>query len=96
MTTPLPQPRVLIAEVAAVLRAEGATEVYVFGSVAERREQSTSDLDLAVRGLPPRKFFAAMARAARAAGRPIDLVDLDERSEFTDYIHARGMLRRVA
>ncbi|MBL8724327.1 MAG: nucleotidyltransferase domain-containing protein [Planctomycetes bacterium] len=56
----------------------GATRVILFGSVARDEASADSDLDLAVTGLPAEHLFTAMARAARAARRPVDLVRLEE------------------
>lgn len=84
-----------VKRAADALRLEGATVVYVFGSVADGREGSRSDLDLAVEGLPPRVFFRALARASAAAGRPLDIVDLDEDNPLTRYLRSSGSLRRV-
>jgi predicted nucleotidyltransferase len=81
---------------AALLKAAGAREVYVFGSIAEERAREDSDIDLAVAGLPPEIFFATMARLANLFDRTVDLVDLDEASPFTTYLRNQGMLRRVA
>ncbi len=52
----------------------GATRVYLCGSLAEGRFRLTSDIDLAVEGLAPEKFFKASAAIARFA-RDLD-VDL--------------------
>lgn len=85
----------LIAKAAEALRQEGAREVYVFGSAATGRLREGSDVDLAVVGLPPRRFFYAMARAARVLRRPLDLIDLDEDNPFTQYLREEGELVRV-
>jgi predicted nucleotidyltransferase len=86
----------LIEKAAAVLKAAGAREVYVFGSAAEGHMRPQSDVDLAVAGLPPQVFFAAMSEAADVLGRPLDMIDLDEPSRFTEYLVRKGKLRRVA
>ena len=78
------------------LRACGAQEVYLFGSVAAGRAGQTSDLDLAVRGLPRRWFYRAVGRVMRAAGRPVDLVDLDSATPFSVYLQEQGGLVRVS
>lgn len=89
------------AEYAAVLRAaealreQGATEVYLFGSAASGRLRGSSDIDLAVSGLPPERFFRAIGVAADLLGRPLSLVDLDEDTPFTRYLRAHGGLQRV-
>ena len=81
---------------AALLKAAGAREVYVFSSIAKERAREDSDIDLAVAGLPPEIFFATMGRLANLFDRTVDLVDLDEASPFTTYLRSQGMLRRVA
>jgi len=86
----------LIQQAAAVLRAAGAREVYIFGSVAAGTLREDSDIDMAVSGLPPEKFFDAMGRAGDLLPRPLDLVDLNEASPFTRYLREEGELRRVA
>ena len=85
----------LIERAAAVLKAAGAHEVYVFGSAATERMRSDSDVDFAVSGLPPGVFFRAMSDAESALGLPLDLIDLDEDSPFTRYLKSEGELRRV-
>ena len=85
-----------IERAATILREAGAAEVFVFGSAAEGAARRGSDLDLAVRGLPPEVFFRAMSRVTAALCRQIDLIDLDETNPFTEYLVKRGELRRVA
>jgi len=85
----------LIAPAADALLGLGATEVYVFGSLARGDHTSTSDVDLAVRGLPPQRFFRAMADAATALRRDVDLVDLDDDRAFADHLLRKGELLRV-
>ncbi len=84
-----------ITDAASVLKAEGAREVYVFGSAASGTLRADSDIDMAVSGLPPRVFFRAMSRASDVLGRPLDLVDLDDESPFALRLRSRGELVRV-
>jgi len=81
---------------AGILKSAGALEVFVFGSVSKGTERPESDIDLAVRGLPPEKFFRAMSEATFAVSRPLDLIDLDDDNLFTEYLERKGELRRVA
>ena len=84
-------------EIAAnILKESGAEEVYAFGSAAHGNPRPDSDIDLAVKGLPPEKFFHAMAIASMAISRPLDLIDLDQKDLFTDYLEQEGELQRVA
>ena len=80
-----------------VLREEGAREVYVFGSAAAGRLQESSDVDLAVTGLPARRFIPAMGRVREIFNRPVDLVELTDDTPFTRYLKTEeGELLRVA
>ena len=85
----------LVDRAVSALKAAGAKEVYVFGSASKGRMRPNSDIDMAVSGLPPEVFFRAMAKASRALGRPIDLIDLDEDNPFTRYLKKDGELQRV-
>jgi predicted nucleotidyltransferase len=84
-----------IKRAAAALRDAGAREVYVFGSAATGRLRTDSDVDLAVSGLPPERFFRAMGIAWDELGRPLDLVDLDDETPFTRYLREEGELQLV-
>jgi predicted nucleotidyltransferase len=74
----------LATEAAALLRQgwPGLEGVWLFGSVAEGRTHSSSDIDLAVAGLPPEALITATAELDSLASRqdpaiPIDLVRLE-------------------
>jgi predicted nucleotidyltransferase len=90
-----PQMESLIRQAAAAMIELGAQEVYLFGSAARGSVDAESDVDLAVTGLPPDQFFRAMGRARRILKRPVDLVDLDEATPFTEYLKTSGGLRRA-
>ena len=84
-----------IGKAAAALKKAGAREVYLFGSAATGKIREHSDVDMAVSGLPPERFFEAMGEAADLLDIPMDLVDLDEGSPFTEYLRQHGKLVRV-
>jgi len=81
---------VLVQGAAEALKAAGAREVYVFGSAAKGTLGEDSDVDLAVSGLPLEVFFLSVVRASRAAGRPVDLINLDRDNPFTRYLKKEG------
>lgn len=85
----------LIQKAVIALKATGAREVYLFGSTATGMSGEDSDVDLAVTGLPPERFFEAMGEAGDILGRPLDLIDLDEDNPFTRYLKEEGELQRV-
>jgi predicted nucleotidyltransferase len=65
-----------------LVREFGARRVYLFGSLAqEGRFQKWSDVDLAVQGIAPERFFKAWTAAGAYSDVPIELVDLDEVGE---------------
>lgn len=67
-----------LGEVAATLTRDfGATEVVLFGSLAEGDAHAASDVDLAVRGIPAARYFEALARASELLGCDVDLVELE-------------------
>lgn len=70
--------RTILPQVLAELVALGARRVILFGSVARGEADEDSDIDLAVEGLAPELHFTAMGRAWHAAGRPVDLVRLED------------------
>lgn len=46
-----------IEQTVKILKDGGCTEVFLFGSLAEGCSRADSDIDLAVRGCPPRDFL---------------------------------------
>jgi len=84
-----------IERAAEALRKEGAREVYVFGSAATGRLREGSDVDLAVSGLPPRRYLEALGAAIDILQRPVDLVDLDQDTPFSQHLKQEGELVRV-
>lgn len=78
------------------LQEQGATEIYVFGSYAEGRARPSSDLDLAVRGIPSERWFYAIAQALRDVPVPVDVIDLDSPSRLSAFLVRTGRIKRVA
>ncbi len=87
--------RQLIERAVLALKAAGAREVYLFGSAARGQLREDSDVDLAVSGLPPELFYRAGGQAEDVLGRPLDLIDLDEITPFTQYLKEESELQRV-
>ena len=86
----------LIKKAAEALKSFGATDVYLFGSLAKGTFRPDSDIDLAVSGIPPEKFFEAMGRAEDVLKREIDLIDLDEKNPFVEFLKSHGELQLVS
>jgi predicted nucleotidyltransferase len=78
-----------------ILKEAGCTEIYLFGSVATGETRAESDIDLAVRGCPPGRFFHTLGRLMRELDHWVDLVDLDESSIFVRYLLDSGELIHI-
>lgn len=70
-----------VRKAAELLRDEfGAKKVFIFGSLARRGEfTSWSDIDIAAKGIPPKRFFEAVGTiAGLSAEFKIDLIDIEK------------------
>ncbi|MCI0691532.1 nucleotidyltransferase domain-containing protein [candidate division KSB1 bacterium] len=77
------QARLALKEAVAILKKHGAKRVILFGSLHQgERFHRGSDIDLAVEGIPPQKFFRAGADLMMALDWPIDLKPLEEVDDF--------------
>jgi predicted nucleotidyltransferase len=57
----------------------GAQKVVLFGSLSRGDEGTTFDIDLAAKGIPPARFFKAVAFATGQSRKwKLDLVDIDD------------------
>ena len=90
------QVRSEIDKAVAILLRNGAREVYLFGSHARGDAAPESDLDLAIRGMPPEHFYRAVGEICSALSIPADIVDLDESGPALDYLKEHGDFLRVA
>jgi predicted nucleotidyltransferase len=73
------------------LKSMGCKEVILFGSFVDGTFNEHSDIDLAVSGIPPRKYFKAVAVLPSIINHKIDLVALDYISnDFHEKIRKEG------
>ena len=84
-----------IARGAEILKSGGCHEVYVLGSVAEGRVGPDSDIDFAVRGCPPERFFKLQGRLLMELSRSADLIDLDIDAELAAFLEREALLVHV-
>jgi predicted nucleotidyltransferase len=78
-----------------ILKEEGCTEIHLFGSVATGETRAESDIDLAVRGCPPGRFFHTLGRLMMALDHSVDLVDLDSDDPFAEFLQQKRRLLRI-
>jgi len=65
-------------------------EVLLFGSSADREKQA-KDIDLAVEGIAPEKFFRFYGDLLFGLSRPVDLIDLSKDTKFNRLVHREGI-----
>ena len=85
----------LLAKATDILKSAGCSEAYLFGSQATGKAHSLSDVDLGVRGLPPRLLFRMHSDLEEALKMPVDLVDFDSHADFYDLLQRVGELRKI-
>ena len=78
------------------LKEAGCREIFVFGSAASGEIDPDSDLDIAVRGIEPLRFFETYGELMMRLSRPVDLVDLDIQTNFGRRLSEFGNLKRLA
>lgn len=66
------------------------SSVFLFGSSIEK-EQGANDIDLGVRGIEKKLFFKFYAELVKHLSKPIDLIDLSQKSLFNDIIEETGV-----
>ncbi len=78
------------------LKTLAVAEIYLFGSVVKGTHSVMSDLDIAVRGIEPLKFFLAITELQGLLEHDFDLINLDFRDEFTENLEKSGEILRVS
>ena len=67
--------RIDIEKAASCLKEEGCSEVFLFGSLVTGKYTLTSDIDLGVLGLPPKKYIRTCSKLSNILENEFDLVD---------------------
>ncbi len=80
--------RHIIKETAAKYHAR---RVMLFGSSLSSDKESR-DIDIGVEGLQEKDFFAFYGELICALSKPVDVVDLSEKSRFVELIEREGIL----
>ena len=88
-------PQSLINIILDTLHNAGCTESYLFGSYATGTADDNSDIDIGIKGMPPRNFFSVHSMLEDATGKSVDLVDFDEKPQFFMLLQQLGELRKI-
>ncbi len=76
-----------------LLKAEGCEQVFLFGSLAHGEVRQGSDIDIAIRGYPPERFFQLIGKLLLTLDYSVDVIDLD--SDFGCYLQQHGELVQI-
>ena len=80
-----------------ILKEFGCTEIYLFGSLATGEYSPVSDIDFAVKGLPPGMFFKVSAKLYLELDHHFDLIRLDDENDrFGTFVKAHEVFMHVA
>ena len=80
----------LIETVRACAKDFDVKAVWLFGSALEDEDRAT-DIDLAVEGLVPEKFFDFYGRLFFELPKPVDLIDLEQELPIAAIVRSRGV-----
>jgi len=78
-----------------LLKSEGCSAVYLFGSLVTGNFREDSDIDIGVRGLAPKKFFRMYGKLQFDFENKIDLVDFDDDADFYSMLDNLGEVVQV-
>jgi predicted nucleotidyltransferase len=73
-----------------LLKKEGCKTVFLFGSMVTGKIHQDSDIDIGIKGLPPKKFFRVYAFLDKELSNKIDLVDFDLHKDFHVLLDSLG------
>jgi predicted nucleotidyltransferase len=79
-----------IKKAANLLKNEGCKAVYLFGSMVTGKIHENSDIDIGIKGLPPKRFFRVYANLDKNLSNRVDLVDFDLHREFYKLLDSLG------
>jgi predicted nucleotidyltransferase len=85
--------KVKLDKIVDYLKGGGCSKIYLFGSFAEGRGKTNSDIDIAVCGISNKEFFKAVATLPFIVKHRVDLVDFDDLpSNYQESIESNGVL----
>jgi predicted nucleotidyltransferase len=66
-----------LQKIVSISKKYGAEKVFLFGSCVDDVKHA-KDIDIAVKGIEPRKFFEYFGKVSFAINDEVDIVDLDD------------------
>lgn len=85
-----------IKKAIAILKENGAKEVFIFGSIANGKFNKNSDIDIAVKGINEEKFYKVASMLMFELENEFDLIDLDDKeNRFSQMLLNVGGLLKI-
>jgi predicted nucleotidyltransferase len=81
------QDKAIITDIA---QRYGVRGVLLFGSSADPGREA-NDIDLAVEGIVPERFFSFYGDLLFALSKPVDLIDLSNNTKFNRLVYREGI-----
>ena len=78
------------ATIVDIARRYDVRQVLLFGSSADPKRQA-DDIDLAVEGIVPEKFFSFYGELLFGLSKPVDLIDLSTDTKFNRLVYREGI-----
>ena len=78
------------AKIVDIARRYDVGGVLIFGSSADPN-RNANDIDLAVEGIEPEKFFDFYGDLLFSLSKPVDLIDLSSDTKFTKLVYRDGV-----
>ncbi|MEW6618220.1 MAG: hypothetical protein AB1422_02525 [bacterium] len=66
------------------------SSIILFGS-SIKKDYESNDIDIGVKGIEPRLFFKFYAELFKYLSKPVDLVDLSQKSLFNNLVEEMGV-----
>ena len=79
-----------------ILKDNGATEIFIFGSIAKGNINENSDIDIAIKGIHAKDFYRVASVLMFELENKFDLIDLDDKeNRFSQMLLKVGGLLQV-
>ena len=77
------------------LKEEGCSEIFLFGSLVTGKYTDSSDIDLGIMGLSPRKYIRTYSKLNNIVKNRFDLIDFDENRELFNLLYSIGEIIKI-
>lgn len=87
--------RLDIEKASLCLKEEGCTAIFLFGSLLTGEYTDSSDIDLGIMGLSPKKYIRTYSKLNNIIKSRFDLIDFDENRDLYNLLYSIGEIERI-